>query len=596
MSNKPSPKKEKKNGQSSMSKSKESNSSNQSAPAYEYPINGASGVTKYNGHTSSSSPPSYTNTNVSSQRSATGYTHGAPSYATYSHYTNYNHGQCGLENLGTTCFMNCILQCLISIPPLVQYYSNRTFRSSLSNWKHPVSTVFANLIESMRTFSVVRPVALKDALCQHTPQVFDFGQQDSHEYLTLLLDVLHRESSTEAEEEDNKTSSIITTLFQGEMQYILKCSSASECKNVTNTTDPFLDIPVFIDDKVTTTTILGSIFKVRFFLIDGQKKMIHFPYSSTDTIQSIIDHLLKTSSNSSRKSVIAMKVSADNTFSAQYRSLVLLTQIDDQSTIFYEMDDNNTDPITVCLFLEKSRSSFNQIYNSPPVLLNLTEYNGQSKLRSYLSKHFDSFDLPYEIGEDPFIHTIPTYQSSSYQKTILVHIDERIIRQSQVKKVTEQTRQESSVALEQCLKNNILDVERMSPNSTWFCPNCHRNRQLTKENHILSLPQVLIIHLKRFNMESSSRTKIETFVKYPLELNMNKFLSSSSTSSPHKKYMYDLIGVCLHSGSFERGHYTAYTKRSSRWFSFNDSFVEPISANDVVHRNAYILFYLRRDH
>jgi hypothetical protein len=464
----------------------------------------------------------------------------------------------------------------------------------------------------MRTSSTVRPTVLKNALCRHAPQLPDFGQQDSHEYLTTLLDALHQESSTEAEE-DNEAPSIITELFQGQMQYTIKCSSASQCKNVTETTDPFLDIPVFTDDKVTTTTTPSPIFKARFFLIDGQKQMIHFPYSSTDTIQSIIDHLQKTS-HSFRRSIISMKVSVDNTFSAQYRSFVLLSQIDDQSTIFYEIDESSTNSVTMCLFSEKNRRSLNQIYNWPPLLLKLPEANTECRLSNYLSNHFDSFGLLYDIGNDPLIHTSPTYLSSqqktilihtsptylsSQQKTILIHIDEKIMRQAQSKlesqpqpkKLTGHPRQESSITLEQCLTNNISVVERMSANSTWFCPKCQRNRQLTKENHILSLPQVLIIHLKRFNMESSSRTKIETFVKYPLELNMNKFLSSATS---YKEYMYDLIGVCLHSGSFETGHYTAYTKKTSGWFCFNDSFVEPISVNDIVHRNAYILFYLKR--
>ena len=555
-------------------------------------IDGASGVTNHNGYTSSSNM----DTNLASpQYSLTRYTYNAPSHPTYSHCKNSNHGQCGLENLGNTCFMNSILQCLINILPFSQHYRDLSYRSSLSNNKHPVSTAFANLIESMRTSYTVQPIALKNTLRQHAPQLLDFSQQDSHEFLTLLLDVLHRESSTQAEE-DSEAPSIITELFQGQMQYTIKCSAASRCKNITITIDPFLDVPVFIDDQVIPTTP-STIFKARFFLIDGQKKLIHFPYSSKDTIQSIIDYLQKTL-HSFRRSIIVMKVSADNTYSAQYRPFVPLSQIDDQSTIFYEIDDSNTNAVTMCLFMEKSRSSLNQIYNWPPVLLKLPEFGSEYRLRSYLNNHFDSSNLGYEISEDPFIYTIPTYQSSS-QKTILIHIDEKIIRQAQSKlesqptKRTGQTRQESSVTLEQCLTDNISVIERMSSNSTWFCPNCQQNRQLTKENRILSLPQVLIIHLKRFNMKSSSRTKIETFVKYPLELNMNMFLSSATSE---KEYMYNLIGVCLHSGSFERGHYTAYIKKSSGWFCCNDSFVEPISVNDIVHRNAYILFYSRRYH
>jgi hypothetical protein len=459
----------------------------------------------------------------------------------------------------------------------------------------PVSTAFADLVESMRTSDTVRPSALKLAVSKYASLFGGYGQQDSHEYLTALLDALHQESSTQTE--DGEEQSIITELFQGQMKYTIKCSAASRCKNVTITTDPFLDIPVFIDEKFTSSPM----FKVRFFTMDGHETIIYFPYSLTDTIQTIIDHLQKTSANSFGKSIIAMKVSADNKFFAQYRLSTVLKTIDDQLTIFYEIDNSNTNPVTICLIHGENLDGTGQITCHSPLLLKLSDGNYVEQLSICLSNHFHSSELDYDINDDSKcdVDAAAAFSLSCPTETIVINVDEEKLQQlksnfrTQPKKAIRQGGQLSSVTLEQCLVNNISVVERMSPNSTWFCSQCQRNRQLTKENHLLSLPPVLIIHLKRFDMESPPpRTKINTFVKYPLELNMTKFLSSATSDEEH---IYDLIGVSVHFGSFEGGHYIAYAKTTSGWFSFNDSSVSPISdIDEIISQNAYVLFYLKR--
>ena len=540
-------------------------------------------------HTASISTPSSFEKTISSHEIIS---HGK----CYSTSREYNHGQCGLNNLGNTCFMNSILQCVNNIPPLVKHYCDPRNKSWLSYNNHPVSREFANLVQSMRIYDTVRPAALKSAVSKYAPLFGGYGQQDSHEYLTALLDALHQESLTQTEESDSGERSIITDLFQGQMEYTIKCSAASRCQNVTITTDPFLDIPVFIDEKFTSSPM----FKVRFFTMDGCEKIIYFPYSSTHTIQSIIDYLKNTTSYSSRRSIIAMKVSADNKFFARYRLSTILEKINDQLTMFYEIDDSNMNPMTICWILGENLDDTSQISYHPPLLLKLPECNYNEHLRNCLSNHFNSSDLVYDISDDSIcdMDITTAFSVSCTTKTILINFDEERIQQlrshfpTQQKNALRQMQQLSNVTLEQCLINNLSVVERMSSSSTWFCSYCQRNRQLTKENRILSLPPVLIIHLKRFDLESlPPRRKINTFVKYPLELNMTQFLSSATSDN---EQIYDLIGVSVHSGSFEGGHYIAYAKTASGWFCFNDSSVNPINETEVISQNAYVLFYLRR--
>ena len=61
--------------------------------------------------------------------------------------------------------------------------------------------------------------------------------------------------------------------------------------------------------------------------------------------------------------------------------------------------------------------------------------------------------------------------------------------------------------------------------------------------------------------------------------------------------MYDCIGVVNHLGGTTGGHYVAYAKNSydRKWRQYDDSHVKVVSHDDVQSRNAYIMFYVRRD-
>jgi len=49
-----------------------------------------------------------------------------------------------------------------------------------------------------------------------------------------------------------------------------------------------------------------------------------------------------------------------------------------------------------------------------------------------------------------------------------------------------------------------------------FCPVCKRHEQATKKFDIWQLPQVLVIHLKRFSYTRYWRDKLDTFVEFPI--------------------------------------------------------------------------------
>ncbi len=105
-----------------------------------------------------------------------------------------------------------------------------------------------------------------------------------------------------------------------------------------------------------------------------------------------------------------------------------------------------------------------------------------------------------------------------------------------------------------------------------------------------SFPTILVIDLKRFDYRNIKNQKLVTF---PLEnLDLSKYVVGYNKDS----YVYDLYGVCNHSGNVMGGHYTANVKDANgKWFNCNDTMVSEIAnIQQIINPKAYCLFYRKR--
>ena len=103
-----------------------------------------------------------------------------------------------------------------------------------------------------------------------------------------------------------------------------------------------------------------------------------------------------------------------------------------------------------------------------------------------------------------------------------------------------------------------MQPEQLSEDDSWYCPHCKAHVQADKKLDLWHLPEVLVVHLKRFCYTRSSREKITTQVDFPLEgLDLGRFLLRPE---PGVLPLYDCYAVSNHYGSLGGGHYTAYAK------------------------------------
>ena len=117
------------------------------------------------------------------------------------------------------------------------------------------------------------------------------------------------------------------------------------------------------------------------------------------------------------------------------------------------------------------------------------------------------------------------------------------------------------------------------------------NQKIVAKKKILfwSLPKILIIDIKRF---SSRIMKLQQLLNFPLDnFNLSKYVIGYNPD----KYVYDLFGICNHSGGVSGGHYTSFIKDNDDWYLCNDTQIIKVDdLNKIITPKAYCLFYKRR--
>lgn len=177
----------------------------------------------------------------------------------------------GLVNLGNTCFMNSVVQCLISIRPIHRYVLRDEWKADL-NLKHQgVAAAFAELCKGLMYTEdeFVNPAQLKRVVAKLSSGLFAGYQQNDAEELLLFflnslhddLDVIKEKPKPNGREEDawtwhlKRERSIVDRYLLGSFETSTKCA---KCAHSSSTTAIFksLQLALPTEDRVIPVVVV----------------------------------------------------------------------------------------------------------------------------------------------------------------------------------------------------------------------------------------------------------------------------------------------------------------------------------------------------
>lgn len=170
--------------------------------------------------------------------------------------------------------------------------------------------------------------------------------------------------------------------------------------------------------------------------------------------------------------------------------------------------------------------------------------------------------------------------------------------------------------------STMCEVEYMEGNNKVFCDRCKKNTDTVLKTAISALPDMLILSLKRFDLDYTTfeTVKLNSRCEFGETLNMKRYTLEGVEalekaglavetgdsapmdtdednaesipvdplmSLPDEDYEYKLAGVLVHAGVAQGGHYYSFIKDrtpgtdADKWYRFDDEDVTPFDPSSI---------------
>uniref|UniRef100_A0A3B3QRG7 ubiquitinyl hydrolase 1 n=1 Tax=Paramormyrops kingsleyae TaxID=1676925 RepID=A0A3B3QRG7_9TELE len=572
-------------------------------------------------------------------------------------------GVLGLKNHGNTCFMNAVVQCLSNTDLLAEYLGLEKYRSDLNRGEVTEQLAALIRALWTLEYTPQLSVDFKTTVSKYSSQFRGNSQHDALEFLLWLLNRLHEDISSSPSVEPPvagmaislraaERPSFVQEHFQAQYKSCLTCP---HCLKQSNTFDPFLCISLPIPLQQTRPLYITLVFstKAQRFLRVGLEVPLSGPIACLRRMvadegklspdQIILTEVYSTGFHRSffDDEDLTNVVETDIIYAFQAPPLYWkggLLQLPPLGTLSSEFLNQVPSVKVVLLVCNAAGVGQQAVRFGPPFLMRedrgvsweqlqqtiLSRLSylmirgaqtlaggmlfrirvvGASMSQSYLSPQ-DRRPLYHPVvdrvlrfcgpGGPPHVKLIIEWDHRVKER-LFGNIREEVVQDCESVRAQQQ---QQSCTLDDCFQLYTKE-EQLAPEDAWRCPHCQRLQQGTVQVSLWTLPDILVLHLKRFRQAGGRRHKLPALVRFPLagldtapHVERRGGRAPLADQTPSPEFLYDLYAVCNHHGGMH-----AYCRNSvdGKWYRYDDSAVDLLPEAEVCTRDAYILFYQRRN-
>lgn len=447
----------------------------------------------------------------------------------------------GLKNIGNTCYMNASIQSLLSLP---------SFTEGLPQLEGSglISTALARLYRELNhsKSKAFDPKNFKSIASERIPFLSGTLQQDAHEFLSFLIDLMNEENPD-----------FIGKQFYGNGISTTTCAS---CKKVNPVIEKFSSVSL---------------------PIASARQIIYSPWDLSEPMQRVCMTpdipLVYIGRNRSGRQI------ADN-ISSEFAEILAL----EVPPCFDE--EENLGLAIIYINAIKERQLCQPLIARVPLGpididdLEITVWNRIQDLWETDAQRIASRN--FKIIKPPKKFTMSQHKRVCNESIYIEVSGLSAEYQRGFKDI--RTRAYSSVISLNELIDAYYRETQLDVNNKWKCEKCGDSSCAYRKAELINTPTNLIIQLKRFYSDNKTE-RDNSPVLIPKEIDLTPYFKDHSSAK------YALQSVIHHTGVLTAGHYTAVGRREKGWYLFNDNKVNRADETITESDTAYILFFTKKE-